>query len=58
MELKISRLSLSPEPYVMTGEGRACKITAKEFKKMFGVKLLKAPAIADRSLYTGSEKHQ
>ena len=47
MELKISRLSLSPEPYVMTGEGRACKITAKEFKKMFGVKLLKAPAIAD-----------
>ena len=47
MELKISRLSLSPDPYVMTGDGRACKITAKEFKKMFGVKLLKAPAIAD-----------
>jgi hypothetical protein len=47
MELKISRLSLSPEPYVMTGEGRICKITAKEFKKMYGVKLLKAPAIAD-----------
>lgn len=47
MELKIRRLSLSPEPYVMTGEGTACKITAKEFKKMFGVKLLKAPAIAD-----------
>ena len=47
LELKISRLSLSPEPYVMIGEGRACKITAKEFKKMFGVKLLKTPAIAD-----------
>lgn len=47
LELKFSRLSLSPEPYVMIGEGRACKITAKEFKKMFGVKLLKAPAIAD-----------
>jgi hypothetical protein len=47
MEIKISRLSLSPEPYVMTGEGRVCKITAKEFKKMFRVKLLKAPAIAD-----------
>jgi hypothetical protein len=47
MELKISRLSLSPEPYVMTGEGRVCKITAKEFKKMFRVKLLKAAAIAD-----------
>jgi len=47
LELKISRLSLSPEPYVMIGEGKACKITAKEFKKMFGVKLLKAPAIAN-----------
>ncbi|RPJ26161.1 MAG: hypothetical protein EHM25_12210, partial [Nitrosopumilales archaeon] len=47
LELKITRLSLSPEPYVMFGEGRACKITAKEFKKMFGVKLLKAPAITD-----------
>ncbi|MGB8026147.1 MAG: hypothetical protein WCE95_00920, partial [Nitrososphaeraceae archaeon] len=47
MELKINRLSLSPAPYVMTGDGRACKITAKEFKRMFGVKLLKAPAIAD-----------
>ena len=47
LELKISRLSLSPEPYVMIGEGRACKITAKEFKKMFGVKLLKTLAIAD-----------
>ena len=45
LELKISRLSLSPEPYVMIGKGKACKITAKEFKKMFGVKLLKAPAI-------------
>lgn len=47
LELKISRLSLSPDPYVMTSEDRACKITAKEFKKMFGVKLLKTPAIAD-----------
>jgi hypothetical protein len=47
MELKISRLTLSPEPYVMTGEGRAYRITAKEFKKMFGVKLLMAPAIPD-----------
>ena len=48
MEHKLSRLSLSPEPYVMTGEGRARKITAKEFKKMFGVKLLKASAVADK----------
>jgi len=47
LELKISRLSLSPQPYVKIGEGKACKITAKEFKKMFGVKLLKAPAIED-----------
>ena len=47
MELNINRLSLSPAPYVMTGDGRASKITAKEFKRMFGVKLLKAPAIAD-----------
>jgi hypothetical protein len=47
MELKISQLSLSPEPYVMTGEGRICKITTREFKKMFGVKLLKVPAVAD-----------
>jgi SET domain len=47
LELKITRLSLSPEPYVMFGEGRACKITARKFKKMFGVKLLKAPAITD-----------
>jgi SET domain len=47
MELKFSRISLSPEPYVMTGEGKACKITAREFKKMFGVKLLKSPALAD-----------
>ena len=47
MELKISRLSLSPDPYVMTGKGRICKITAKEFKKMFGTKLLRAPVIAD-----------
>lgn len=47
LELKISRLSLSPEPYVMIGEDRPCKVTAMEFKKMFGVKLLKTPAIAD-----------
>jgi len=47
MELKISRLSLSPEPYLMTGDGRICKITTKEFKKRLGVKLLKAPAVAD-----------
>ena len=47
MELKISRLSLSPEPYVMTGEGKLCKITANEFEKTFGVKLLKAPIVAD-----------
>ena len=47
MELKINRLSLSPEPYVMTGEDKACKITPNEFKKMFGVKLLKSPALAD-----------
>jgi len=47
MELKFSRLSLSPDPYIMTGKGRICKIRAKEFKKMFGVKLLKVPVIAD-----------
>ena len=47
MELRICRLSLSPEPYLMTGEGRICKITTMEFKKMFGVKLLKEPAIED-----------
>jgi hypothetical protein len=49
MELKISRLSLSPEPYLMTGEGRICKITTKEFRKMFGVNLLKVPSIADNN---------
>jgi len=47
MELKISRLSLSPEPFVMNCEGRICNITTMEFKKMFGVKLLKVPAVAD-----------
>ncbi|HZA68124.1 MAG TPA: hypothetical protein VE548_00365 [Nitrososphaeraceae archaeon] len=47
LELKINRLSLSPESYVMIGEGRVCKIMAKGFKKMFGVKSLKASAIAD-----------
>lgn len=47
LELKISRLSLSPEPYAMTDEGRAYRIIAREFKKMFGVKLLREPMIAD-----------
>jgi SET domain-containing protein len=47
MELKFSRLSLSPQPYVMNGEGKLCKISANEFEKTFGVKLLKAPVIAD-----------
>lgn len=46
LELKICPLSLSPEPNVIC-EGRVHKITAKEFKKTFGVKLLKATAIAD-----------
>ncbi len=49
MELRICRLSLSPEPYLMTGEGRICKITTKEFRKMFGVNLLKVPSIADNN---------
>ena len=48
MERKLSRLSLSPEPYVRAGEGRVRKITAKEFKKVFGVKLLNTPAVTDR----------
>lgn len=47
LELKIYPLSLSPEPNVIIGEGRVRKITAKEFKKMFRVKLLEATAIAD-----------
>jgi SET domain-containing protein len=47
MELKISRFSLSPQPYVMTGEGKLCKISANEFEKTFGVKLLKTPVVAD-----------
>lgn len=47
MELKIRRLSFSPEPCIMTDDGRVCNITAKEFKNMFGVKLLKAPVIVD-----------
>lgn len=46
LELKICPLSLSPEPNVIS-EGKVCKITAKEFKKMFGVKLLKETVIAD-----------
>jgi hypothetical protein len=47
LELKIYPLSLSPAPNVIIGEGRVRKITAKEFKKMFRVKLLKATVIAD-----------
>lgn len=47
LELKISRLSLSPEPYAITGNGRVYRIIAREFKKMFGVKLLNEPMIAD-----------
>lgn len=47
LEFKISHLSFSPDPYVKTSEGRVYKILASEFKKMFGVKLLKVPVIAD-----------
>jgi hypothetical protein len=47
LEFKISHLSLSPVPYVKTDEGRICKILTSEFKKMFGVKLLKTPVITD-----------
>lgn len=47
LEFKISHLSLSPDPYVKTDEGRVCKILGSEFKKMFGVKLLKVPVIVD-----------
>lgn len=47
LELKIRRLSLSPELYVKIRNDRVCKITAKEFKMMFGVKLLNGPEIAD-----------
>lgn len=47
MELKFSRLSLSPEPYVMTEGDKFYKITGKEFKRNFGVKLLKRPVLAD-----------
>ncbi len=46
-EIKFSRLSLSPDPYVMTGKGKFCKITGMEFEKTFGVKLLKAPVVTD-----------
>jgi hypothetical protein len=46
LELKICPISLSPQPNVI-GEGKVRKITAKEFKKMFGVKLLKQTVIAD-----------
>jgi SET domain len=47
LELKISRLSFSPELYVNIGIGRICKITARQFKTIFGVKLLNASAISD-----------
>ena len=47
LELKIRRLSLSPELYVKNGKDKVCKITPKEFKKIFGVKLLNASEIAD-----------
>ncbi len=47
LELKISGLSLSPEPCAITGEGRVYRIIASQFKKMFGVKLLEVPVIAD-----------
>lgn len=46
LELKICPLSISPEPNVI-GVSKVRKITAKEFKKMFGVKLLKETVIAD-----------
>jgi len=46
MELKFSRLSLSPEPNVINDKGRLCKISARQFKKMFGVKFLKSLATA------------
>ena len=48
LELKIRRLSLSPEPYIITSEGRVRKLRAGEFKRMFGVKLLKVPTIVDK----------
>ena len=41
------RLLLSPELHVAL-DGRVRKISAKKFKKMFGVELLKAPAVVDR----------
>jgi hypothetical protein len=47
LELKICPISLSPEPIVIIGEDRVRKITAKEFKNIFGIKLLKATEIAD-----------
>jgi hypothetical protein len=47
LELKIGGLSISPEPCAITGEGRIYRIIASQFKKMFGVKLLKVPVIAD-----------
>lgn len=56
MELRVSRLSLSPEPYVKI-HGRFHKITAKEFKRMFGVKLLKKLAVADKIHHTKDLKN-
>ena len=48
LEFKIRRLSLSPEPYIITSKGRVRKLMAKEFKRKFGVQLLKVPTIADK----------
>jgi SET domain len=47
LERKISRLLLSPEPCVRVGKHKTYEITANEFKKMFGVRLLMASAITD-----------
>jgi hypothetical protein len=56
LELKVSRLLLSPELYVTADNGRFRKITAKEFKSMFGAKLLKTPIVANK-IYTQDLKN-
>lgn len=49
MELNVSKLSLAPEPYVKIEDtGRYRRITAKEFKRMFGAKLLEAPIVVTK----------
>lgn len=54
MELDISRLSLSPELHVLKSSitnydsGKVHRITAREFKKLFGVKLLKTPVALEK----------